>query len=477
MKIKLIYPKWPKMKNQPNFHLPPHGPVCFAAALGDEADISFTDEHVQALDFDLDADVIMISCMLTCQIPRGWEIADQFRAMGKTVIFGGIAANLHSEETQLHADSVFLGEAEGHIQRVITDLKQGTLKKVYDYRHAFVDTSLIGPARRDILNRDLYNYRGVQMVDLAHASRGCRFDCFPCCTPFLGGRQFRPRPIEKVVEELEGIDNNRIFLVDNSFAQDTEWTKDLFRAIAPLKKKWISHPIRMDDELLDLAAAAGCWYVYQAVFDTSDHIRNVITSLKDRGIGVEATVILGMDDHDEDSIKRLVDFLLEVELDLAEFTVLTPFPHSPIRENSSQKSGFSIMIGFIIMVQKRFLNPLKCRSMILTACTNTRGTPFMAPVEKNSKWGTYICLSFSERSRMEPIVQYRDDANVGDLSRLMHVRKEMHEHSNDLSQRCNLALPCFSTGDGYGHRFPQKQWPSGHTVRFLTEREVAGRIG
>ena len=332
MNIKLIYPKWPKMKNQPNFHLPPHGPVCFAAALGDEVDISFTDEHVQELDFDLDADVIMISCMLTCQIPRGWEIADQFRAMGKTVIFGGIAANLHSEETQLHADSVFLGEAEGHIQTVITDLKQGTLKKVYDYRHAFMDTGLIGPARRDILNRDLYNYRGVQMVDLAHASRGCRFDCFPCCTPFLGGRQFRPRPIDKVVEELEGIDNNRIFFVDNSFAQDTEWTKDLFRAIAPLKKKWISHPIRMDDELLDLAAAAGCWYVYQAVFDTSDHIRNVITSLKDRGIGVEATVILGMDDHDEDSIKRLVDFLLEVELDLAEFTVLTPFPHSPIRE-------------------------------------------------------------------------------------------------------------------------------------------------
>ncbi len=332
MKIRLIYPKWPKMKNQPTFHLPPHGPVCFAAALGNEVEISFTDEHVQELAFDEEADLIMISCMLTCQIPRGWEIADQFRAMGKTVIFGGIAANLHSEETQLHADSVFLGEAEGHIHKVISDFREGRLRKVYDYRHAFMDTGLIEPARRDILNRDLYNYRGVQMVDLVHASRGCRFNCFPCCTPFLGGRQFRPRPIDKVVEELAGIDNNRIFFVDNSFAQDLEWTKDLFRAIAPLKKKWISHPIRMDDELLDLAATAGCWYVYQAVFDTSDHIRQVITSLKERGIGVEATVILGMDDHDESSIKRLIDFLLEVELDLAEFTVLTPFPHSPIRD-------------------------------------------------------------------------------------------------------------------------------------------------
>jgi len=320
------------MKNQPNFHLPPHGPVCFAAALGDDVEISFTDEHVQELDFNEEADLIMISCMLTCQIPRGWEIAEQFRAMGKKVILGGIAANLHSEESRLHADSVFLGEAEGHIEKVLTDFKKGKLQEIYDYRHVFPDTSLIGPARRDILNRDLYNYRGVQMVDLVHASRGCRFNCFPCCTPFLGGRKFRPRPIDKVVEELEGIDNNRLFFVDNSFAQDIEWTKDLFRAIAPLKKKWVSHPIGLDDELLDLAATAGCWYVYQAVFDTSLHIQTVIKSLKDRGIGVEATVILGMDDHDEDSIKRLIEFLLKVELDLAEFTVMTPFPHSPIRE-------------------------------------------------------------------------------------------------------------------------------------------------
>jgi radical SAM superfamily enzyme YgiQ (UPF0313 family) len=44
-----------------------------------------------------------------------------------------------------------------------------------------------------------------------------------------------------------------------------------------------------------------------------------------------------MDDHDEDSIKRLVDFLLEIELDLAEFTILTPFPHTPIRKSLEEE--------------------------------------------------------------------------------------------------------------------------------------------
>ncbi len=331
MKIKLIYPKWPKLKNQPEFNLPPHGPVCFAAALPKDIDISFCDENVETLHFDNDADLICMSVMLTCQIPRAWQIADTYREKGKKVIFGGIAVMLHYEETLQHADSVFLGEAEGRMEEVINDFKNGALKKTYDFLLNFPDTKLIGTARRDILNRELYNFRGVQMVDLVHASRGCRFNCFPCCTPYLGGCKFRPRPIEKVVEELKNIDNNRLFIVDNSLSQDDEWEKALFKAIVPLKKKWVSHPIKDDDEILDLAAEAGCWYIYQAVVDTSDHIRKKIKRLKERDIGVEGTIILGTDDHDEDYIKRLVDFLMEIELDLAEFTILTPFPHTPIR--------------------------------------------------------------------------------------------------------------------------------------------------
>ena len=88
------------------------------------------------------------------------------------------------------------------------------------------------------------------MLDLVHASRGCKFDCFPCCTGFLGGKKFRPRPIDKVIEEMEAIQNNRLFIVDNSLAQDREWLIDLFTAMAPLKKKWVSHPILDDDKVL-----------------------------------------------------------------------------------------------------------------------------------------------------------------------------------------------------------------------------------
>jgi len=338
MKIKIIYPSWNKLDRQTEFSLPPHGPVCFAATIPDDIEVSFVDEHVDAIDFDEKVDLIAISVMLTCQIKRGWEIATNFRKRNIPVIFGGIGTMLHHEETMQYADSVFLGEAEGNFDVVLEDFRKGEMKKLYDFQDKKPDTALIGSARRSILNREKYNYRGVQMVDLIHASRGCKFNCLPCCTSFLGGRKFRARPIDSFIEELEGIDNNRVFIVDNSLAQDDQWEKDLFKAMIPLKKKWISHPIKDSDEILDLAAESGCWYVYQAIFDTSDYIRNRIKRLKERGIGVEGTIILGMEDHDEDYIKRLVDFLLEVDLDLAEFTVLTPFTHTPVQTNL-EKAG------------------------------------------------------------------------------------------------------------------------------------------
>ena len=328
MKLKLIYPKWKKLPGQTTFNLPPHGPVVFAATLPEEVEVSFTDENVEELDMDEQCDVVAISMMLTTQVKRGWAIADAYRAKGIPVMFGGISTMLHAEETLQHADSIFLGESEGRSAQVIEDLKNGKLKKVYNYMGNQPDIALVGPARRDLYKRELYNHKGVQMVDLFHASRGCRFSCYPCAVSYLGGRCFRPRPIDKTIADLETIDNNRLFIVDNSLAQNKQWEMDLFREMIPLKKKWISHTIEDDPQVLDLAAQAGAWYVYQAVYDTSDYIKERVKRYHDYGIGVEGTILFGLDNQTEDDILRLIDFLLKIDLDLAEFTILAPFPHT-----------------------------------------------------------------------------------------------------------------------------------------------------
>ncbi len=328
MRIRLIYPEWPKLANQREFHLPPHGPVVFAAAVPEQHDLQFTDENVDEVEFSESVDLVCLSMMLTCQIPRGRRIASEFRARGVPVIAGGIAAALHVEETSEFVDAVVVGEVEGRVEGILADLEAGRLKKVYDFLDDPAPIEIVGSARRSILNRDRYSYRKIQMPDLVHASRGCRFNCYPCCVGYLGGRRFRPRPIDRVVEEVESIPNTKLFFVDNSLAQDRQWELELFRALKPLNRHIISHPVEDDDEVLDAAAEAGAWWVYQAVYKDSKVIRRRILRLKERGIFVEGTILLGLDDHDADSIKRLVEFLIEIELDLAEFTVLTPFPHT-----------------------------------------------------------------------------------------------------------------------------------------------------
>jgi len=357
MRFRLIYPKWEKLDRQTQFTLPPHGPVVFAATLPDDVEIYFTDENIEEINFNEHVDFVGISMMLTAQVKRGWEIADRFRKKGVPVIFGGIATMLHAEETQQHADSVFLGEAEGRMHGIFDDFKNDRLQKVYDYMYDFPPIESVGPARRGILNRDAYNYRGIQMVDLIHASRGCRFHCYPCAVRFLGGRSFRPRPLDKVVEEMASIHNNRLFLVDNSLAQDKKWEMDLFREMIPLKKKFCCHPIEDDDRVLDLAAQAGAWFVYQAMFDTSDFIRNRIQRYHDHGIAVEGSILLGLDYHDENYIKKLVDFLLEIELDMAEFTILTPFPHTKTFDDLHHAKRIFPMTGMIIPAERLFLIP------------------------------------------------------------------------------------------------------------------------
>jgi len=300
-----------------------------AASVPEEIEVSVTDENVQPIDFDGDYDLVGISMMLTCQTARAYEIARQFQERGKTVVLGGLAVALHEEEAQHHGDAIVVGEGEGLIQQMLADFKRGALQKVY--RHdGRPDISKVPPPRRELLDKQrFYNYKGWELVDLVETSRGCTLNCYPCCTPFLGGRIHRPRPLDTVLEDMERC-SRLLFIVDNSLEQSVEYQKTLFRAMRGLGKRWISHPITPEPEVLKLAQEAGCWWIYHAIYTISDTIVERIQRYHDYGIAVEGTILLGLDEHTEDFLRRFADFLCKIDLDLAEFTVLTPFPHTRI---------------------------------------------------------------------------------------------------------------------------------------------------
>jgi radical SAM superfamily enzyme YgiQ (UPF0313 family) len=368
MDFLLIYPSWPKLEHQTSFHLPPHGPAVVAAEIPDWVTVTFIDENVEPIPDDIECDFVGLSIMLTSQLPRARKICRQFINAGCSVICGGIATMLHTEDVQAMCSSVFLGEVEGRLEQVFLDQQNGTLKPCYNFLHNFPPTDQIGPARRTILDYSKYEYKGIRMADLFHASRGCKFNCFPCCSRFLGGKKFRPRPMDRVAEELATIENDRLFIVDNSLAQEKQWELELFQTLIPFKKVWCSHPIQDDDDVLALAVEAGAWYVYQAIFDMSDYIRKRIERYKQYGIGVEGTILLGTDDQDEEYIKRMIDFLMELDIDLAEFTVMTPFAHTPLREELQQQDRIlsndpALYDAGHVVFQPRNMTPEKLQQM------------------------------------------------------------------------------------------------------------------
>ena len=337
MRFLFIFPEWPKIPEQTPFNLPPLGVLQAAACVPEGIEVKVVDENVEPIDLAAPCDLVGISILLSCQAPRAYEIAQAFQDRGKVVVLGGLHVALCPEEAQQHADAVVVGEGEGLIQRLVADFQAGRLQKVYR-QEGFPDLTQAPLPRRELYDKKRhYSYKGWELVDLVETSRGCRFNCYPCCTPFLGGRRHRLKPMDRVLADLQRC-SNLLFIVDNSLEQNVAYERELFRSLAGCGKKWISHPITCEPDVLDLAQKAGCWYIYHVIFDISDKIKERIRRYHDHGIAVEGTILLGLDWHTEDFVRRLIDFLLTLDLDLAEFTVLTPFPRTEAYQQLEQEN-------------------------------------------------------------------------------------------------------------------------------------------
>lgn len=331
MRIKLVYPTWQRIQYQTQYVLPPLGVTVVAALTPPEHEVSITDENVEPLDFDEPVDLVGISTLLVSQSPRAFAIADEYRRRGVPVVLGGLTVSCLPEKSLEHADAIVHGEAEGVWPELLRDAEKKQLKKVYR-RQGYASGAEIPAPRRDLLRADLYTYRGVRMMDLVETSRGCRFNCFPCQVPYVAGVKHRQRDIMQVVDEIAAIPNDRVFIVDNAMEQDEDHERRFFKELARAQKAWVAHPISPKPDILELAAASGCWFVYQAIWTDSQKTKDRIKMFHDFGIAVEGTILLGTDQHGPDIFKRMVDFLLECELDLAEFTVVTPFPGTPFHQ-------------------------------------------------------------------------------------------------------------------------------------------------
>lgn len=306
-----------------------------AASMPPYVECRIIDEDVEPLDCNTDADLIAISLM-TYNAPHAYAIADVFRTRyGKPVILGGYHPTFMPEEAKEHADAVCIGEAEPNVPEMIADFVAGKLKPFY--RNTMTDLKGLPIPDRSLLHQSAYlTPYAVQ------ATRGCPNMCKFCSVSAFAGHRHRTRPIEEVIAELKTLGRNLLFMDDNIIA-DTDYAKELFAALIPLRKRWASQcsvKIVQDRELLRLARDAGCVGLFigfeslsqknleehNKSFNTARNYQSAVKKLHDNGIGVYAGIVFGMDADYADVFEKTLTFLDEAQVDLLQSTVLTPFP-------------------------------------------------------------------------------------------------------------------------------------------------------
>ena len=299
------------------------------------AEITIQDEGVQSLELDFEADLVGISA-ITGTAPRAYHLADQLRSRGHTVVLGGVHPTLLPDESAAHADSVVMGYAEQSWPQLLRDFQRRELKPRYssptgrEFR--------VPMPRRDLLHRDRY-----VTTNSIEAVRGCPHKCEFCAVPAAWGGVYAHRPIADVIAELETFERRHALFVDLSPVEDVRYAKELYRAMIPLRMKWLglaTTRIAEDAELLRLAAESGCRGLligFEAVsqatlngmqkqFHKSGEYADQVKRLHDHGIAIQGCFVFGFDSDDESVFERTVEFVDRVNMDLPRYAVMTPFP-------------------------------------------------------------------------------------------------------------------------------------------------------
>ncbi|HUT37512.1 MAG TPA: radical SAM protein [Planctomycetota bacterium] len=312
-----------------------------AALTPPQHEVALCDENVEPLDFETDADLIGVTFM-TALAPRAYEIAAEFRSRGKLVVAGGYHPTLCPDEAAEHFDAIVAGDAEGAWPQLLADAEAGSLRRIYrnDTPCNLADTPI---PRRDLTARTARHYVTVNAVQ---TGRGCRHGCRYCSIAAFHGRTHRSRPLDHVLCELREVPRDFMFVDDNLIA-DPAYARALFRAMAPLGKRWVSQcaiEIADDPELLRLARAAGCRGLFIGIetasqenlaaldkgFNDSARYRQRLAAIRRHGIGVVAGMIVGLDGDDPGVFARTLRFLQRQRIGALQLNIMTPLPGTPL---------------------------------------------------------------------------------------------------------------------------------------------------
>jgi radical SAM superfamily enzyme YgiQ (UPF0313 family) len=181
--------------------------------------------------------------------------------------------------------------------------------------------------------------------------RGCPLDCSYCSTATIEGRAIRKHDPQKVVEIISkyaevGLDH--FFFVDNTFNLPNSYARTLCEKLISAKRNitWrcLLYPWKVDDDLVEKMAAAGCKEVSMGFESGSekilarlnkkfnpDDVRQISKKLKDHGIRRMGFLLLGGPGETKETVIESLEFSDSLNLEALKITIgIRIYPYTPL---------------------------------------------------------------------------------------------------------------------------------------------------
>ena len=240
---------------------------------------------------------------------------------------------------------------------VYRDLKDGNLRTT-EKRPLIKDLDKLPFPARHLVPFDSYGVSQEQTGGII-TSRGCVYNCNYCSSSLIMGKKFRSRSPGNVVDEIEELIDtyhiNDIGFMDDTFMLNKKRASDIADEIKArdLDLTFVasSRVDRVDKSLLENLKNSGLKTIYygvesgsQRILDlmkkgiTLKNVEDAVKMAKDVNLEVLTSFILGYPGETEEDMNTTIDFSTKLDSDYCQYSILTPFPGTPIYKDLIEKN-------------------------------------------------------------------------------------------------------------------------------------------
>ncbi|MEM4020761.1 MAG: radical SAM protein [Nitrososphaerota archaeon] len=325
------------------------------------------------------------------------------------VLLGGPHATFMAHEVLEecpYIDVVVRGEAEETLKEILERIERGgDLSGVAGITYRAGDRIRENPLRGliddlDSLPIPAYNLLPMEkyVVDRVRyaaivTSRGCPYGCIFCSSSLQFGKRWRAHSPERVLEELMILRYDygarEIEFLDDTFTLKMSRAEEISRMIVSegLDISW-SASSRVNTFSRSLGEAmrrAGAHTIYFGIESGSDKTLRLIgkgitrrqavdavKAARNSGLNALGSFIIGFPHEGEEDIRATIKFADKVGVDLAQFTIATPYPGTrlweiAVKENLLLTRNWRKFTTLDVVMRSLYLTPERIKKLLLWA--------------------------------------------------------------------------------------------------------------